>query len=50
VGADLLTLDQVRSLGDERARYEPRMGDDERASLLDGWHRALDRAGGWAAE
>ncbi len=50
VGASLLTLDQVRTLGDERARYEPRMGHDERATLLDGWHRALDRAGGWAAE
>jgi glycerol kinase len=50
VGADLLTLDQVRSLGDERARYEPRMGDDERAALLDGWHRALERSRGWAAE
>jgi glycerol kinase len=50
VGADLLTLDQVRTLGDERARYEPRMGEDERASLLDGWHRALERSRGWAAE
>jgi glycerol kinase len=38
VGADLLTLDQVRSLGDERA------------SLLDGWHRALERSRAWAAE
>src|SRR3954462_14206057 len=50
VGAGLLTLDGVRSLGDERARYEPRMGDDERASLLDGWHRALERSRAWAAE
>jgi glycerol kinase len=50
VGADLLTLDRVRSLGDERARYEPRMGADERASLLDGWHRALERSRGWAEE
>jgi glycerol kinase len=50
VGAGLLTLDRVRSLGDERARYEPRMGDDERASLLDGWRRALERSRGWAAD
>jgi glycerol kinase len=50
VGADLLTLDQVRSLGDERARFEPGMGEDERASLLDGWHRALERSRGLAAE
>ena len=38
----LLTLDQVTRMGEERARYEPRMGEDERESLLDGWHRALD--------
>ena len=30
VGAGLLTLDQVGRIGAERARYEPRMGDDER--------------------
>jgi glycerol kinase len=46
VGAGLLTLDQVRNLGDERARYEPRISADERAALLDGWHRALERSRG----
>jgi glycerol kinase len=50
VGADLLTLDQVSRMGDERARYEPGMTEDERASLLDGWHRALERSRGWASE
>jgi len=50
VGADLLTLDQVRTLGDERARYEPRLSGDEREALLDGWHRALERSRGWATE
>jgi glycerol kinase len=50
VGAGLLTLDQVAGIGEERARYEPVMGDDERAALLDGWHRALDRSRGWASE
>jgi glycerol kinase len=50
VGAGLLTLDQVRTVGDERARYEPRMGTDEREALLDGWHRALERSRGWAKE
>ncbi len=50
VGADLLTLDQVRTLGDERARYEPRLPGDEREALLDGWHRALERSRGWATE
>lgn len=50
VGANLLTLDQVRGLGDERARYEPAIGEDERASLLDGWHRALERSRRWASD
>jgi glycerol kinase len=44
VGASLLTLDQVRTIGEEAARYEPQMGEDERATLLDGWHRALERS------
>jgi glycerol kinase len=48
VGARLMTLDQVRTIGEEAARYEPRMGEDERATLLDGWHRALERSRGWA--
>ncbi len=48
VGADLLTLSQVAELGDERARYEPGISEDERETLLDGWHRALERARGWA--
>ena len=50
VGASLLTLDQVSTIGEEAARYEPRMSEDERATLLDGWHRALDRSRAWAAE
>ena len=50
VGAGLLTLEQVSQIGDERARYEPAMGEDERATLLDGWHRALERSRGWASE
>jgi glycerol kinase len=48
VGAGLLTLDGVRGLGDERARYEPDMGADEREALLEGWHAALDRSRGQA--
>jgi glycerol kinase len=49
VGAGLLTIDQVRSFGGELARYEPAMSGDERAALLEGWHRALERSRGWAA-
>ncbi len=50
VGADLLTLEGVLGLGDERARYEPRLSGDERERLLAGWHRALERSRGWARE
>jgi glycerol kinase len=39
----------VREMWREAARYEPRMGEDERESLLAEWHRALERSRGWAA-
>jgi glycerol kinase len=48
VGTGLWTLDALRAGWRERARYEPRMGEDERATLLAEWSRALERAGGWA--
>ncbi len=41
------TLEQVGEMWREAARYEPRMGTDERDSLLAGWRRALERAKGW---
>jgi glycerol kinase len=44
VGAGLWTVEDVRAGWRERARYEPRMGEGERACLLAGWHAALDRA------
>jgi glycerol kinase len=49
VGAGLWTLSDVRSGWRERARYEPRMGEDERETLLAGWTDALARARGEAA-
>jgi glycerol kinase len=42
------TVDEVRGMWREEARYRPRMGDDERRALLAGWRRALERARGWA--
>jgi glycerol kinase len=48
VGAGEWTPADVRELWREGARYEPRMGDDERESLLHDWRRALERARGWA--
>jgi glycerol kinase len=40
--------DDVRAMWREAARYEPAMSEDERAELLAGWHRALDRSRAWA--
>ncbi|HEU4943539.1 MAG TPA: glycerol kinase GlpK [Solirubrobacterales bacterium] len=43
------SAEQVREMWREGARYEPRMGGDEREALLAEWHRALDRARDWAS-
>jgi glycerol kinase len=48
VGVGMWTIDDVARSWRERRRYEPAMGEDERASLIAGWHRALERARGWA--
>jgi glycerol kinase len=39
---------ELDSMWREAARYEPRMGADERESLLADWARAVERAKGWA--
>jgi glycerol kinase len=41
-------LGQVAAMWREAARYEPRMSEDERESLLAEWRRAVARAKGWA--
>jgi len=43
------SFDQVGEMWREAARYEPAMGEDEGEALLADWHRALDRAKGWAS-
>ncbi|HEX9967384.1 MAG TPA: glycerol kinase GlpK [Solirubrobacterales bacterium] len=42
------STEQVGEMWREAARYEPRMGEDERESLLANWRRALERSRGWA--
>jgi glycerol kinase len=42
------TLDEVGEMWREAARYEPAMDAGERELLLAEWHRALERARGWA--
>ncbi len=44
VGANLLTMDDVVKLGQQGTYFEPRMAEDERATLLAGWHDALTRS------
>jgi glycerol kinase len=47
VATDVWTEDDVKSLWTESKRYEPKMGEDERQSLLSDWRRALQRSGRW---
>jgi glycerol kinase len=48
VGVGSWTVDQVRTGWRERRRYEPAMSQDQRETLLAGWHRAVERSLGWA--
>jgi glycerol kinase len=48
VGTGIWTVDQVSGLWREAARYEPRMSEDERRSLLDRWRNAVKRSRDWA--
>ena len=49
IATGLWSREQVAEMWREAARYEPRMGEDERDALLAGWRRALERSRGWAA-
>jgi glycerol kinase len=49
VGAGLWTIEDVSASWRERRRYEPSISPEQRAELLEGWRRALERARGWAA-
>jgi glycerol kinase len=42
------TVDQVREMWREAARYEPTMGEAEREDLVGRWREAVVRARGWA--
>ncbi len=50
VGASLWTIDQLASAWHPRVAYEPAMTAQQREELLSCWHRALERARGWASE
>jgi len=48
IGVGLWTTDEVARNWQVKRRYEPSMGEDQRAELLAGWRRAVERARGWA--
>jgi glycerol kinase len=50
VGTSVWTLDQIARTWKARRRFEPTMREDEREALLRDWHRAVERARGWARE
>jgi glycerol kinase len=49
IATGLWTPEQVGEMWRQAASYEPRMGSDQRESLLSDWARALERSRGWAA-
>jgi glycerol kinase len=49
IASEVWDLEQVGAMWREAARYEPRMSEGERQSLLAEWHRAVERARGWAS-
>ena len=48
IASGVWDAEQVEAMWREAARYEPRMGEDERQTLLGDWRRAVERARGWA--
>jgi glycerol kinase len=50
IATGLWTQGEVREMWREAARYEPRMGEAQRAELHRRWLEAVDRSRGWAGE
>jgi glycerol kinase len=48
IATEIWDASQVDAMWREAARYEPRMGADEREGLLADWARAVERSRGWA--
>jgi glycerol kinase len=50
IATGLWSVEQVRAMWREAARYEPRMAEAERDELLGRWRDALSRSRGWSRE
>ena len=50
IATETWTQDEVSEMWREAARYEPRMGPDEREALVGRWREAVERSRGWARE
>ncbi len=48
IATGVWSLEQVGEMWREAARYEPRMGVEDREALLSEWRRALERSRNWA--
>ena len=49
LGTGIWSADEVSALWREAARYEPRMSEDERGTLLERWREAVARSRDWAS-
>jgi glycerol kinase len=49
VGIGAWSVEEVSALWRQAARYEPRMSEDERGSLLERWRNAVERSRDWAS-
>ena len=49
IGAGRLTLDQAKAIVKPDLTFTPEMDEVDRANALEGWHRAVERAKGWAS-
>jgi len=41
-------VDEVSANWQCEKRFEPRLTEEQRSELMDGWNRAVERAGNWA--
>ena len=48
IGTGHLTMDQAKAIVKPDLTFTPQMDEVDRSEALDGWHRAVERAKGWA--